>query len=531
MKYKYIFLIFCLIISYSTKAQEQFTKKFDITFKNATLYDALLMLGKTQANMSYAFGPDDADMKKSTPVTLDLHNVTFDQAMDKILTTQSIYKDYYIVDFGGEDKMTVLHLSTESRLNDRYIDRHVNKGKYYHVGDELPDFAYTAGNYSSDKLKLSDFKGKLVILVLWNINCEGCIEAMPEFNYLQNKLKDKIQIILVTKDSKNDVDKLKKRVKIVGECQLPFITGENALGSLFNYTFVPTEVWINPSGKVSIITLKNIAAEKYINEFLSGKSLGIYELKDTVLTSNYQRTMSCALQPITQGDYGISTYMASHNSTRYDYHGYMGGFTDTSIVKSVSYEGADLYLLYREAYKGYGSAGNTGIRFINKLDNPTKYDSDGIGLKNFFDYELITRRKEIDSSKFYRLMQQQLDAYFGISSSFEKRDVQYYALVSISKTDHLKSSKNGEGMIFNDNILVAKNTTLAEILDFINSQRSNLLSPLINLTALNQGMRVDLKMNVDFDNNLAAVNEDLANYGLAIVKKFKQMDCIILKDN
>ena len=57
-------------------------------------------------------------------------------------------------------------------------------------------------NYHRSKLSLGDFAGKYIILDFWNQGCVPCIAAFPEIDSLQKHFKDKLQIILVNKESK-----------------------------------------------------------------------------------------------------------------------------------------------------------------------------------------------------------------------------------------------------------------------------------------------------------------------------------------
>ena len=57
------------------------------------------------------------------------------------------------------------------------------------TGQTLPDHVYqNVINYQADTLKLSDFKGKLVILDFWGTRCLSCITAFPKMDSLQKKV-------------------------------------------------------------------------------------------------------------------------------------------------------------------------------------------------------------------------------------------------------------------------------------------------------------------------------------------------------
>src|SRR5690625_1790375 len=74
----------------------------------------------------------------------------------------------------------------------------------YGVGDEAPDFQLTQINDENDieTVKLSDFKGKGVMLNFWATYCKPCEAEMPYMEELYPKYKDKdVEIIAVSLDA------------------------------------------------------------------------------------------------------------------------------------------------------------------------------------------------------------------------------------------------------------------------------------------------------------------------------------------
>src|SRR5215510_11038341 len=67
------------------------------------------------------------------------------------------------------------------------------------IGEHIPDIELRKLiNYKSDKAKLSDFKGKSIILDFWTTYCSNCIFSFPKMDSLQNRFKNDLQIILIT---------------------------------------------------------------------------------------------------------------------------------------------------------------------------------------------------------------------------------------------------------------------------------------------------------------------------------------------
>tara|TARA_A100001011_G_C14282189_1_gene832093 strand:- start:43 stop:606 length:564 start_codon:yes stop_codon:yes gene_type:complete len=79
------------------------------------------------------------------------------------------------------------------------------------------DFSLSLLNDTTNaKIKLSDFKGSLVLLNFWATWCGPCIVEIPEFNNLYNKYKDKgFEILGVSvSDSKKQLEKFQKKFDV-----------------------------------------------------------------------------------------------------------------------------------------------------------------------------------------------------------------------------------------------------------------------------------------------------------------------------
>jgi thiol-disulfide isomerase/thioredoxin len=65
------------------------------------------------------------------------------------------------------------------------------------IGNAAPDFSITD---SQKTVKLSDLRGKPVVLNFWATWCSPCVEEMPSLVQLQKRLGDKVTIIAVSED-------------------------------------------------------------------------------------------------------------------------------------------------------------------------------------------------------------------------------------------------------------------------------------------------------------------------------------------
>src|SRR5690606_15427351 len=95
------------------------------------------------------------------------------------------------------------------------------------IGDTVPDMVFeNMINYGAEKAQLSDFRGKAVILDFWSRGCLACIKAFPKMQDLQKQFEGKLQILLVTRDSKAKIAELFKHSEIAKNTSLPIAPGD-----------------------------------------------------------------------------------------------------------------------------------------------------------------------------------------------------------------------------------------------------------------------------------------------------------------
>jgi peroxiredoxin len=110
---------------------------------------------------------------------------------------------------------------------------------------------FTLKDMTGADIRLSDFKGKVILLDFWATWCGPCKVEIPEFVELQNKYgKDGLQVIGVSVD-----DTLEKLTPFVRELKMnyPVLLGlghddvQDAYGPIFG---IPVNVVISRDGKI-----------------------------------------------------------------------------------------------------------------------------------------------------------------------------------------------------------------------------------------------------------------------------------------
>jgi cytochrome c biogenesis protein CcmG/thiol:disulfide interchange protein DsbE len=114
-------------------------------------------------------------------------------------------------------------------------------------GEKADDFKLISTD--GKELKLSDFKGKIVLLDFWATWCGPCRRGIPDLIDLQKKYKDDLVVIGISLDreTKNDVIPFIKEFKI----NYSVVYGDAAVVKAYgNIQSIPTSFVIDREGKL-----------------------------------------------------------------------------------------------------------------------------------------------------------------------------------------------------------------------------------------------------------------------------------------
>jgi len=133
---------------------------------------------------------------------------------------------------------------------------------------------------NSDLLKLSDLKGKVVLIDFWATWCAPCREGIPDLVALKNEFKNNdfeiigISVDALTRNGETDADvpQFIKNFKI----NYPIVRGdESAIYSFGGIKSIPTTFLINKIGKV-VAKYETLVAKETLTENIN-----------KILTNNY----------------------------------------------------------------------------------------------------------------------------------------------------------------------------------------------------------------------------------------------------
>jgi thiol-disulfide isomerase/thioredoxin len=117
------------------------------------------------------------------------------------------------------------------------------------VGKPAPDFNLVSFD-GSKTIKLSDYKGRPVIITFWATYCGWCREEAPWFSAVQSKYEDaKLQVLSVVPLSSSRRDEVAHALKTWG-IKYPVLISDPAAENSYYVNWFPTTIYINPQGTI-----------------------------------------------------------------------------------------------------------------------------------------------------------------------------------------------------------------------------------------------------------------------------------------
>lgn len=372
-------------------------------------------------------------------------------------------------------------------IQDKWFKKFGNKG--LQEGDVMPDIPLGAIiNNATGKKRFSDFRGKLVILDLWDTYCSSCIAGFPKMEKLQKEFGDQIQIILVNnRENASDIVQRTKDVKGFKMPDLPcvvsdhsFINGDDThhhlspLARLFPTVGVPHHVWIDKRG---IVRLRGGSENTYaakIRDFLAGKPIQFLKNNSTIpdLSRDGNARYYQQLGYMKHTPVRYASFITPYTNEVTGSYGAVREIVDSTTVTRISYfinqPLIELYgrcfneekavvassskLLFFPSPSIYTAIGFTEFPTgIDTLDytsahiamrrQPTTEEQ----MRNLYCYEQVLPLA-VSKAERYQMMLEDLNRYFkahyGMTGSVQNRAVKCYTLIRISDQDKVGMSRS-----------------------------------------------------------------------------------------
>lgn len=134
-------------------------------------------------------------------------------------------------------------------------------------GGQAPDFSLN--DLDGVEVRLSNLRGKIVLLEFWATWCPPCRESIPAMNELYKKYNDKGLVLLGISVDKgqNIVEDIRAFIREYA-IQYPIVIDSKNVNLLYGVYSIPTLILIDKAGK---IVLKNIGFSPEMEKRLSSE--------------------------------------------------------------------------------------------------------------------------------------------------------------------------------------------------------------------------------------------------------------------
>lgn len=120
------------------------------------------------------------------------------------------------------------------------------------IGSQVSDFELA--DLNGKNVKLSDYKGKTVVINFWATWCPPCKKEMPDFDLLDKELKKSGQAVLLAvnmTDGKRDTkSKVESFIMENNYGMRVLLDTEGKAAKLYDIKWLPTTVVVDPKGKL-----------------------------------------------------------------------------------------------------------------------------------------------------------------------------------------------------------------------------------------------------------------------------------------
>ncbi len=399
------------------------------------------------------------------------------------------------------------------------------------IGQQVPDiFITNIHNYKSTSARISDFRGKLLILDFWATWCSPCVAMIPRMDSLQKEFGDKVQFLSVTYQKESEaLPFLEKFEKQKGKhYDIPVITNDSVLTRLFPHRVLPHYIWIGPDGVTRAITGLEEISVTNVAELLHGKTGNLKQKIDFSLGYDESR-------PLFYSDSLTKGRILKQSTFSPFIPGLDRGFNQTIPVddnrpyKRITVRNYTIEELFRlangkeEKETVIESSSVIAIRQVKKgTDLEEWFQANG----NAYCYELVI--DSADRKMAFGMFRNDLTAFFPqLEAVKEKRVTRCLCLVRTSSKDGIKT-KGGTPAVETTQFGLKLTSCYPRV--FIRRMQYYLQNhplPLADETGYPGMMDLDLQCNLS---NVDELNKALARYDLRLVEKDAQIEMLIIKD-
>jgi len=415
---------------------------------------------------------------------------------------------------------------------------------YPEVGKPMPELTiHNIKYFFTKEARITDFRGKWLLLDFWDIHCGACIASFPYVNEIQKKLGDSVQVILVgIQDDKGLIEPLYAKYREKQHLLMP-CAFDSVLANRLDIGFVPHSILIDDRGNVRCITPSLNVAD--IRGYLTGYPPALpasYRWMHAPKDLKKEHYDFDSEQPFLMNGNGgrDSAFLFRSILSTWD-RNLQQQYTPPDFSKCISdgrfqVLGAPLEWLYNYAYFGqsdwyYQDTVQYGRDYphpVLEIKDSSKFRFSRKYGRNMFSYSLIMPQSQCTERSMKRAIQRDLETYFGFESLIETRNCPCWKLIA-DKGAREKLRTKGEAPFSRQLIygasFTAGNYPFRQLINWIRSRQYDKV--IIDETDITDN--IDITMDC-IPTDLNDLQIALRSYGLELVPSTMPMRVVVIRD-
>lgn len=116
------------------------------------------------------------------------------------------------------------------------------------VGTPAPDFELS--NLNGEKVSLSHYRGRIVLLNFWATWCKPCVKEMPAMQKVYDDLRDQGFVVLAINELE-DEERVRSHISDHGHTFPVLLDDDNRVANMYGVRGLPVSVFVDESGHVT----------------------------------------------------------------------------------------------------------------------------------------------------------------------------------------------------------------------------------------------------------------------------------------